>query len=73
MALKDWKKLRDRVFVRVINDNKRIHIFKNKIQTEIQKTPVWYVDISDNPHYEVKDFPNRTKALAYAKAYMKKH
>jgi len=73
MALKDWKQVREGYFVRKDNRIKIVHIFKNKIQSEIKNRDVYYVDINDYFFYGVKSFKTKSQALAYAREYMRNH
>ena len=73
MALKDWKKVSKRQYRK---GSERIYILSNKTKiTPTQKkwkySYIVFIDtkISDKK----KTFLTKAKALAYAKAYMRKH
>jgi len=72
MALKDWKVIYEgRLMLRYKNQKKGniLEIYPEKIRGK----SVYFIAMTDKNSIRDKEFKTKTQALAFAKAYMRKH
>lgn len=71
MALKDWKQTNESSWKNIANYQYLTIIKMNRLK----RLPIYFIYIYDYRGSEktVKKFATKSQALAYAKAYMKKH
>jgi len=78
MAIKDWKKIGEMKWRKNFKQDSRTHstiyimIVKEHKSTLSSKMP-WIVNIGNVARGQDNYFKTKTQALAYAKAYMRKH